>query len=37
MPVFSRLVAELRAADELKEATQWLDKTGELIKRGEAL
>ena len=37
MPVLSRLVAGLRATDEAKEATQWLDKTDELIKRGEAL
>jgi hypothetical protein len=37
MPVFSRLVAGLRAADDSKDATHWLDKTDELIKRGEAL
>jgi hypothetical protein len=37
LPVLSRLVTGLRAADTAKEATQWLDKTDELIKRGEAL
>jgi hypothetical protein len=36
LPVFSRLVARLRAADVAKEATHWLDETDELIKRGEA-
>jgi hypothetical protein len=37
MPVLSRLVAGLRAADASQEAKHWLDKTDELIKRGEAL
>lgn len=32
-PVISRLVVSLRAADTKKEATLWLDKTDELIKR----
>ena len=34
MPIFSRLVSELRKADAGKEATHWLDKTDALIKRG---
>jgi hypothetical protein len=33
MPIFSRLVSELRKADTSKEASQWLDKTDALIKR----
>jgi hypothetical protein len=37
MPIFSRLLAGLRVADTSKEAAQWLDKTDELIRRGEAL
>lgn len=32
MPVFERLSAELRKADAKKEAKQWLDKTGALLK-----
>jgi hypothetical protein len=32
MPVLSRLVSQLRNVDTSKEATQWLDKTDELIK-----
>jgi hypothetical protein len=32
MPIFSRLVSELRKADTSQEATQWLDKTDALIK-----
>jgi len=35
--VLSRLVAGLRTADACHKATHWLDKTDELIKRGEAL
>ncbi len=31
MPVFSRLVAELRKVDARKEATDWLDRTDALI------
>ncbi len=37
LPVLSRLVAGLRAADASQEAKHWLDKTDELIRRGEAL
>jgi hypothetical protein len=36
IPVFSRLVAALRIADEAKEATAQLEKTDELIRRGDA-
>jgi hypothetical protein len=35
--VLSRLVAALRKCDEKKEATQWLDRTDELIERMKAL
>jgi hypothetical protein len=35
MPVLSRLEAKLRGADTKKEATQWLDKTKELVKNGQ--
>jgi hypothetical protein len=36
LPIFTRLTAGLRAADDAKEATHWLDKTDQLIRRGEA-
>ncbi len=35
MPVFARLVTELRKADTAKEATQWLEKTDALLRRVE--
>jgi hypothetical protein len=35
LPVLSRLEAKLRDADTKKEATQWLDKTKELVKHAE--
>src|SRR5260221_6030781 len=37
LPVLSRLVAGLHAADASQQAKHWLDKTDELIRRGEAL
>jgi hypothetical protein len=36
-PVLSRLVEALRKSDEKKEATQWLDRTDELIERMKTL
>lgn len=37
LPVFTRLVAELRKADTAHEATHWLDKTTALIARAQKL
>jgi hypothetical protein len=36
-PVLSRLVEALRKSDEKEEATQWLDRTDELIERMKTL
>jgi hypothetical protein len=35
LPVLSRLEAKLRDADTKKDATQWLDKTKELVKHAQ--
>jgi len=35
IPVLTRLVAELRKLDTTQEATQWLDRTADLIERGK--
>jgi hypothetical protein len=37
MPIFSRLVSELRRVDARQEAAHWLDRTDALIERGRAL
>lgn len=37
MPVFSRLISEIRKADAHQEAVHWLDRTDALIERGNAL
>ena len=36
LPIFTRLIAGLRAADDAKEATPWLDNTDKPIKRLDA-
>lgn len=35
IPVFSRLVSELRKSDASSEATQWLDRTDTLVQRAQ--
>jgi hypothetical protein len=35
IPVFTRLVAELRKLDTAQEATHWLDRTNDLIERAK--